>query len=123
MVPLLSISVFPPPAHPLRLTPHWFGHTASIIDTVIYVPVPAWLWIKLRLAFLTWSLSFPKCFPREPCNCQNANTACIKPVAPTGWPQASKPPEGLTGRRPCKLEQPSSTNRPPSPYLQRPRSS
>ena len=30
--------------------------------------MPAWLWIKPRLACLTWSLSFPKCFPREPCN-------------------------------------------------------
>src|SRR6266513_4695726 len=89
------------PSAPYPLTPHppGFGQ-ASIIDTVIYVPVPAWLWIRPRLAFLTWSLSFPRCFPTEPCNCQKANTACINPVAPTGWPQASKPPEGFTGTLP-----------------------
>ena len=33
-----------------------------------------------------------------PCSCQRANTPCIRPVAPTGCPQAIRPPEGLTGQ-------------------------
>src|SRR5512140_1959611 len=34
-------------------------HPRSMIDTVTYVPVPAWLWISPRLAFLSWSSELP----------------------------------------------------------------
>jgi hypothetical protein len=33
-------------------------------------------------------------------------TACIKPVAPTGWPHATRPIEGFTGNLPCRVECP-----------------
>ncbi len=63
-----------------------------------YVPVPACEWIAPRLASLTWSVASLKCFLIDDCNCQTANTPCISPVAPTGWPQAINPPDGLTAQ-------------------------
>src|SRR3546814_2539735 len=45
------------------------------------------------------------------------------PVAPTGWPLALRPPEGLTGSRPSFSVQPSATARAPWPRLVRPMAS
>src|SRR6266568_3654773 len=76
-------------------------YTVSRIETVMYVPVPACECMSPRLGFFTCNVPFPKCFSIVRCNCQNAKTACMRPVAPTGCPQARRPPDGLTGKPPC----------------------
>src|SRR5208283_1898895 len=81
----------------LRKSDNFFHPALSMIVTVMYVPVPAWLCISPLLASGTCSALVLRCFPIVPWSCQKAKTACIRPVAPTGWPQARRPPEGFTG--------------------------
>src|SRR5437879_1688950 len=45
------------------------------------------------------------------------------PLAPIGWPNDLSPPLGFTGMSPSSAVRPSSTSFPPSPFLQKPRSS
>ena len=45
------------------------------------------------------------------------------PLAPIGWPNDLRPPLGLIGMSPSSAVRPSSTSLPPSPFLQKPRSS
>ena len=45
------------------------------------------------------------------------------PLAPIGWPNDLSPPLGLIGMSPSSAVRPSSTSSPPSPFLQKPRSS
>src|SRR5947207_1158927 len=54
---------------------------------------------------------------------QKQKTICMSPVAPTGWPQASSPPLGLTGIFPSMWSNPDSISAPLCPYLHRPTSS
>ena len=58
----------------------------------------------------------------SPRNCRTASTMRNIPRMP-GWQADSPPPSVLVGNGPSHRSRPSSTNGPPSPFLQKPRSS
>src|SRR4030067_1158651 len=51
--------------------------------------------MRPRSALASCSSPDPKCFLMLRWICQKANTACIRPVAPTGGPAAISPPAGV----------------------------
>ena len=60
--------------------------------------------------------------PASPRSWRTASTIRNMPRMP-GWQADSPPPSVLVGRGPSKRSRPPSTNGPPSPFLQKPRSS
>ena len=53
--------------------------------------------------------------PASPRSCMTSSWIWPSPVAPTGWPFDSSPPDGLTGMRPPMRVSPRSASSPPSP--------
>src|SRR6266702_3154317 len=79
-------------------------------------PVP---WAMARSQFLT--CTFGCASPR---NCRTASMILVMPPRLTGWLLQSPPPSVLNGNLPTpEIRLPSATNLPPSPFLQKPRSS
>src|SRR5206468_441885 len=79
-------------------------------------PVP---WAMARSQFLT--CTFGCASPR---NCLTASRILVMPPRLTGWLLHRPPPSVLNGSLPTpEIKLPSATNLPPSPFLQKPRSS
>src|SRR5579883_1160273 len=57
--------------------------------------------------------------PASPRNCSASSASMERPVAPTGWPLETRPPEVLTGSLPSGPVAPDSMNLPPSPSGQK----
>ena len=54
-------------------------------------------------------------FPASPRICQHSSAHCARPVAPSGWPFDSNPPDGLTTTFPPYVLSPASINGPAPP--------
>src|SRR5690606_14993851 len=59
--------------------------------------------------------------PASPRSCATSSWIWPRPVAPTGCPLDSSPPDGFTGMRPPIVVSPRSETGPPSPKSQKPR--
>ena len=59
----------------------------------------------------------------SPRSCSQASNIIRRPEAPIGWPNAFRPPSGLTGSSPSRSKLPASTSFQPCPRSAKPRSS
>ena len=70
--------------------------------------------LQRDLRAATWRLS------AVPRSCQTSSVHCARPVAPSGWPLESSPPDGLVTTLPPYVLSPSQMNFSASPSLQSP---
>src|SRR5208337_3869213 len=108
VVPLGQVPPEPCNRHDYTLPRMWTATVAPVPPTLCVMPI---------FAPSTWRL------PAVPRSCWTISQTCLMPVAPTGWPQALRPPLVFTGIFPPRAVSPSAVNLPASPFLQKPRSS
>src|SRR5882762_5620184 len=108
--------------HRGRISFHFNHHTRSRMQveaawrTPSSPPVP-WATARSQFGTCTFGCASPR-------NCRTASRTLVMPPRLTGWLLQRPPPSVLNGSLPTpEIRLPSATNLPPSPFLQKPRSS